>query len=866
MTFAGELLAGVSDAQVALVADDRVLTRRELADLVALRQSELALPDRRSVVTLTGPNSLEWVVTYLALLDAGHVPLLAASHVDRLAAAWSPAAVVSATATGIDIDRRWADPTNAPDLHPDLALLLSTSGSTGDPKLVRLSHRNLSSNARAIAEYLDLGPGDRGITALPLHYCYGLSVLHAHLVAGASVVLTDASVVDPCFRRALERYSVTNVAGVPHTFELLERVGVEQLRVPSLRLVTQAGGKLGGEAVDRWLDRTAAWGADFVVMYGQTEATARMAYLPPDLARRHPGAIGRAIPGGSLRLDPVEAGAEDVDGDVGELVYRGPNVMLGYARTPADLSLGRTVDELRTGDLARFHATDGVFEIIGRRSRFVKPFGLRIDLDDVERELGATLNVAMSNDGASEVEVAAEIAVGGDDHGIAIVAPGADAGAVRGAAARHTTLPPRCISVATDTPIPRTSSGKVDSAEIVRLARARSADAEPSRRDERRDERSVAAIFASVLGRDDIGADDTFVALGGDSLSYIECSIRLEAALGEVPNDWHLTPIGALTPGRRRRLARLDTTVLLRAVGICVVVSTHMRLWYFPGGAHLLLAVVGFNLSRFLIPIADTGQRLLAGLRTAGRAAVPTITWITIGAAVGATQGLGTLLLINNYVGPASHSGDHWHFWFIEVFVHLVLVTTVVVSIPAVRRADRRFPYLVPLACLGVFLLLRMDWAQMGDWYNVRYRTHGVAWFFALGWLVHRSTTSWTRLLTSALCLVTIDGFFRYAPREWFITGCLIVLIWHRELPIPRPAVRPIALVASASMWIYISHFTVWPLLVDWVGVRVAYVPTILVGVAIWAIGNRMHPAAVALVRRRRPRDVAHRPGIVSIA
>ncbi len=843
-------MEGADPGTIALVADDRLITRGELSDLIAARRIELALPDR-SLVVLTGQTSLEWVVTYLALLAARHVPLLASDHVERLAGAWSPAAVVEATPGGVVIERRHEAVSSEVELHDDLALLLSTSGSTGVPKLVRLSHRNLSSNARAIADYLQLRPGDRGITSLPLHYCYGLSVIHSHLIAGASVVLTGASVVDPCFRDALRRHRVTNIAGVPHTFHLLERVGAEQIHVPSLRLVTQAGGRLPAADVIAWLDRTEGWGADFYVMYGQTEATARMAYLPPALARRHPDAIGRAIPGGSLRLEPVAHDAASGDagdlGDVGELVYRGPNVMLGYATSAADLALGAIVDELRTGDLARFRPGDGVYEIVGRRSRFVKPFGLRIDLDALQRSL------------ATDVHDADEIAVAGDDSGIAVLAPGAQTAAVNAAALAIVGLPPASVAVRTDVPVPRTASGKIDESAVIASARERhdaQTDSTPSTE-------SVAAIYSSVLRRDHIADDDTFVALGGDSLSYIECSIRLEAALGRVPNDWHLTAVSALTPERRHRLARLDTTVVLRAIGICAVVATHMHLWFFPGGAHLLLAVVGFNLSRFLMPIADTGQRLIAGLRTAARAAVPTVTWVGIGAMIGATQGLGTFLLVNNYVGPQSHSGDHWHFWFIEVFVHLVVVTTVLLAIPAVRRADDRHPYLVPLACFAVLLVFRMEWAQMGDWYNLRYRTHGVAWFFALGWLVHRSTTARTRLLTSVLCVVSIPGFFQYATREWFITSCLLVLLWRRDLPVPRVLVRPLAAVAAASMWIYISHFTLWPPLVDVLGVHLAYVPTIAGGVAVWTTAHRVGPAIGSAVRRR---NVGDRSLLVRIA
>jgi acyl-CoA synthetase (AMP-forming)/AMP-acid ligase II len=371
--FVCELLRAADPGRPALLEHDRQLTYAELADAVNERASQLGLRERE-IVLLTGTNSIEYVVSYLALLSAGHVPLLAGSHVARMAAAWRPAATVRADATGVAVE---PGATQSRQLHPDLALLLSTSGSTGSPKLVRLSDHNLSSNARAIGSYLELTPDDCGITSLPLHYCYGLSVLHSHLAAGASVVLTDASVVDPCFTDALQAQRVTNMAGVPHTFELLERAGPDRLHVPTLRFLTQAGGRMAPERVEEWVDRAERWDAKFFAMYGQTEATARMAYLPPEIARRRPSAIGRPIPGGCLELRPVE-GLPD---GVGELVYRGPNVMLGYATADADLAMGATLAELPTGDIGRFHADDGVFEFVGRRSRFVKPFGVRVDLD-----------------------------------------------------------------------------------------------------------------------------------------------------------------------------------------------------------------------------------------------------------------------------------------------------------------------------------------------------------------------------------------------------------------------------------------------------------------------------------------------------
>ena len=173
-------------------------------------------------------------------------------------------------------------------LHPDLALLLSTSGSTGSPKLVRLSRCNLVANATAIAEYLDIRQTDRAATTLPMSYCYGLSVIHSHLLRGAGLILTDRSVVDEEFWTLFRRHRGTSFAGVPYTFEMLERIGFDGIDLPDLRYVTQAGGRLSPERVRSFAALGERKGWQLFVMYGATEATARMAYLPPELAQSHP--------------------------------------------------------------------------------------------------------------------------------------------------------------------------------------------------------------------------------------------------------------------------------------------------------------------------------------------------------------------------------------------------------------------------------------------------------------------------------------------------------------------------------------------------------------------------------------------------
>jgi acyl-CoA synthetase (AMP-forming)/AMP-acid ligase II len=235
----------------------------------------------RKLVLIETANTLPALESYLGALAAGHVvmPVPRGRDFTALAAVYEPDVVIDPTGR-VDHRRR----RTAHRLHPDLTLLASTSGSTGSPKAVRLSAANLRSNTEAIVQYLGITDSDRAATTLPLSYCYGASVIHSHLWAGAGVILTDRSVLEPGFWDLFKRYGATSFAGVPYTFDMLDRAGFADMDLPSLRYVTQAGGRLNPEAVRRYVRLGRRRGFDFVVMYGATEATARMAYLPPATA------------------------------------------------------------------------------------------------------------------------------------------------------------------------------------------------------------------------------------------------------------------------------------------------------------------------------------------------------------------------------------------------------------------------------------------------------------------------------------------------------------------------------------------------------------------------------------------------------
>lgn len=270
-------------------------------------------------------------------------------------------------------------------LNDKLALLLTTSGSTGSPKLVRQSYVNIVSNARAIAEYLELNEGERPITTLPMNYTYGLSIINSHLLVGAAILLTDYTLLNREFWNFFKEEGATSFGGVPYTYEILKKLRFFRMELPSLKTMTQAGGKLSPELHKEFAQYAEENNKRFVVMYGQTEATARMAYLPWNKSIEKCGSMGIAIPGGKLWLRDEEGNSVTVSDVIGELIYEGENVTLGYAETAEDLEKD---DErggvLETGDMAKCDS-DGYFYIVGRKKRFLKIFGNRVNLDEAER-------------------------------------------------------------------------------------------------------------------------------------------------------------------------------------------------------------------------------------------------------------------------------------------------------------------------------------------------------------------------------------------------------------------------------------------------------------------------------------------------
>lgn len=272
-------------------------------------------------------------------------------------------------------------------MYEELSLLLPTSGSTGSPKLVRHSYRNIEANADNVRRLFKLDGTEKAMAILPMHYTMGLSVIASHLLAGATLLLSARSLLDKGFWSTLNE--ATSFTGVPYSYEILTKMRFTRMDLPNLKVITQGGGKLTEAMWNTLAQYAKDNNKQFIATYGQSECTARMAYLPAEMALDKVCSIGIAEPGGQLSIID-DNGKETFEGEtLGEMVYRGENVTLGYATCREDLMKG---DEnhgvMHTGDLARRDA-DGCYFIVGRLKRFLKIFGLRIGLDEVEQMIKA---------------------------------------------------------------------------------------------------------------------------------------------------------------------------------------------------------------------------------------------------------------------------------------------------------------------------------------------------------------------------------------------------------------------------------------------------------------------------------------------
>lgn len=382
----------------ALISDNgKQLSYSELSEALILINDKLS---ERSLIICLCNNSLGSVVGYLSFLNHYHVPILLDSEttfsvIEAQIDKWQP------TFLWLPKDKSYLFPfakvliyeeycllkvtakINC-DLHKDLALLLSTSGSTGNTKLVRLSYKNIISNTKSIISYLKIDTSARAIMSLPMNYSYGLSILNTHLYAGGSVLLTEKSIITKEFWQLIETYQITSISGVPFSYDFFNRLDLSKSNLSSVKVFTQAGGKLFPKVQSEFAQKCVINKLKFFIMYGQTEATARISYLPSEKVIEKIGSIGVPIPGGRIEIWDDNQIIVKQERQVGEIVYIGNNVCMGYAVELEDLLQGEDFKGvLKTGDLGYFD-NEGYFYITGRKNRIAKLYGIRINLDELE--------------------------------------------------------------------------------------------------------------------------------------------------------------------------------------------------------------------------------------------------------------------------------------------------------------------------------------------------------------------------------------------------------------------------------------------------------------------------------------------------
>ncbi|MFC3852768.1 AMP-binding protein [Salinispirillum marinum] len=356
----------------------------------------------RELVLILCDKDIDTIIAYVGSLRNNKVPLLIDKSykkelIESFIKNYSPHYVISSTVVGLENANYEIEQDEyegfggfvykiinmSPySISEKLALLIPTSGSTGDPKCVRLSHDNINSCTHSICEYLEFSQERVAISFLPIHYSYGLSVLHNCIYKRAKYVVSKATILDKNLWEDMEKYEVTDFSAVPFAFKILRKMSLDYDKLRSLKYVTQAGGYLPETESLYFYNEFSSHGIKYFTMYGQTEASPRISYLDPKYAEEKKGSVGLPISCGQAFI--AETGETS---GVGELCYKGPNVALGYATGYQDLSKG---DEFKgtliTGDVVEIDS-DGFIRIIGRNKRFIKISGISVNLDRIEKDL-----------------------------------------------------------------------------------------------------------------------------------------------------------------------------------------------------------------------------------------------------------------------------------------------------------------------------------------------------------------------------------------------------------------------------------------------------------------------------------------------
>ena len=408
---------GAFGTRTALIDDTGVTVRYD--ELKDLQEQLSGTEDDGKLTMMLCENSIGALSGYAALLNSGHPMMMISAGLPsdmcwRIMNTYRPGLVFVPKDLRDDYSRMeevreidnyvllrtsYAEPSPT---HPDLGQMMTTSGSTGSVKYVRQSWDNIRTNSRILVEILNMTDKERNITALPMNYTYGLTIICATLWAGATMIVTKGGIMDEEFWDLFENEHVTAFHGVSNTYDMLKQMELFCEDFPDLRLMTQAGGKMSQEIQRYFAQYASDYGKSFVVMYGQCEATAAISYLPAEKALEKLGSVGTVVPGGQIYLAGEDGQPVEEAHAPGELVYRGQNVTMGYAVSRTDLTKDdEWRGELHTGDIAE-RDEDGYLYITGRLKRFIKVGGHRISLDEIDEKVMNDIHIRCVSSGVDD--------------------------------------------------------------------------------------------------------------------------------------------------------------------------------------------------------------------------------------------------------------------------------------------------------------------------------------------------------------------------------------------------------------------------------------------------------------------------------
>ncbi len=789
----------------ALKAGGQQLSYADLAvaadDWAGSVRSRLPHGLERPLVCLELPRRVAGIVAYIGCLRAGWPVVLLAEGEARdgssILVDFRPNVLVRWNDDAETIEITDAERASFCD---GLAVLLSTSGTTGASKLVKLSQENIEANARSIVEYLGITADEVAITTLPLHYSFGMSVLHSHLRAGACLVVCDTPLTEPQFWETARAGGVTSLAMVPTQYELLERIGFTEDWLPSLRSLTQAGGRLDPLLAQRFALRAAEKGWRLFLMYGQTEASPRIAYLPPEEAVAHFDKTGRAVPGGTLTLEEAEGRPVQAVEVPGELVYSGPNVMIGYAMRREDLARPKDTFALRTGDIA-VRTESGHFRIVGRTSRFVKLNGLRIGLDEVERVLQEAGHRAFAS---------------GDDRGLVVFVPEAGGEAALGDwLAERFHVMRSTVQVQHLVDLPLLASGKVD----YRSLRER-ADAVLSQETRTVPSSDFVQFLARVVHQPKIDPLRSFNEIGGDSLAFLEVELFLSKALGQVPDGWEKVPIWELADlvksgkvGQRPgvgSLQRIGTEVPIRVLAIFWVIMLHSGLVTHGGGVYALIMLAGYSFAKHQhVPLTSgfvwrTVSSILPPLM---------ITYIVLLVIISLhfeVDWKWFAFIANFWVAEdiTPDPGFIIAYWFVSAYVQAIVLVSLPFLFKPVRSAVAREPFLVGILATSVLTGIATLWPLVPDQSGLVRLPDAFLALFGLGWCIAMASTKSERLGTTVFAIAAWFVCWRHIDMTVDIAILIVALLmlWLPRISLPGLVARGLREVAALTMFIYLLH------------------------------------------------------------